>query len=76
MEFNSIVDGNKTPSTLLTTLDEIRAHSNNVKTRNIIINGLFNNELLKVMECKSAKDVWKKLNIIYEGDKKIKHVKL
>ncbi|KAJ4977690.1 hypothetical protein NE237_008470 [Protea cynaroides] len=49
---------------------------NNRKALNVIQGGLTNSELSKVMDCKTAKEVWDRLINIYEGDKKIKKVKL
>lgn len=48
--WNSFVEGYTPSSTPLITPDETKAHLNNGKARNAIISGLFDNELLKVMD--------------------------
>lgn len=58
------------------TTDEIRLHEYNGKARNTHISGLSDSKLLKVMSYMFAREVWNKLSNIYEGDKKIKQVKM
>lgn len=74
--WNFFLEGYTHPFTSLTTLNEIRAHVNNGKSRNAIISRLSNKQILKVMDYKFAKDVWEKLSNIYVGEKKIKEVNL
>lgn len=50
--------------------DEIKAYENNGKARYALLSGLSNIELVKVMNLKSVRDIWKKLESIYEGDNK------
>jgi len=38
--------------------------------------GLADSEIVKIMGCKSAKEMWEKLKSIHEGDDKIKEAKL
>jgi hypothetical protein len=40
------------------------------------MNGLGESIYTKVMHCKSAKEIWDKLQNIYEGDSKVKETKL
>jgi hypothetical protein len=40
------------------------------------LNGLRNTVFTKVAHCKSAKEIWDKLQNIYEGDTKVKEAKL
>jgi hypothetical protein len=49
----------------------------NVNSRviNAIIAGLENPIFVKVMHCKSTKEIWEKLKIIYEGDGKVNNKK-
>ena len=49
---------------------------NDSKARNALMCGLSDSELVKVMSCKTSKEIWDKLQSIYEGDKKIKEAKL
>lgn len=42
--------------------DNKKVHGNNVKTKNVILFGLIYSELVKVMHCKSSKEVWVYLN--------------
>lgn len=58
------------------TLNEIKAHENNVKARVAIISFLSDSIFAKVMGLKSAKQIWEKLSIMYEGDLKMKQAKL
>jgi len=39
---------------------------------NVILGGLGNPIFVKVMHCKSTKEIWEKMKIIYEGDGKVK----
>ena len=49
---------------------------NNSKAKNALLNGLSEMIFTKVAHCKSAKDIWDKLQNIYEGDSKVKEEKL
>jgi hypothetical protein len=49
---------------------------NNSKAINELLNGLSNTVFTKVAHCKSAKEIWDKLQNIYEGDSKVKVVKI
>jgi hypothetical protein len=40
------------------------------------LNGLCESVYTKVIHCKSAKEIWDKLQNIYEGDSKVKAAKL
>jgi len=46
------------------------------KPKNVIIATLSENELIKVMHCKSDKQVWDKLENISKDDKKVNKSKL
>lgn len=48
----------------------------NAKAMNALLSGLCESQFIKVMHCETAKDVWDKLENIYEGDKKVKMTKL
>ena len=47
-------------------------YGNNVKSNNSILFGLSQSKLVKVMHCKSSKEVWLNLNQNHEGDDKDK----
>jgi hypothetical protein len=49
---------------------------NNSKATNALLNGLSETVFTKVAHCKSAKEIWDKLQNIYEGDSKVKATKL
>jgi hypothetical protein len=48
----------------------------NSKARHVILEALTPTIAIKVMGCGTAKEVWDKLKNIYEGDPKVKQVKL
>jgi hypothetical protein len=45
---------------------------NNYKATNALLNGLCESVYTKVIHCKSTKDIWDKLQNIYEGDSEVK----
>jgi hypothetical protein len=49
---------------------------NNSKATNALLNGIRESVFTKVSHCKSAKEIWDKLRNIYEGDSKVKEVKI
>ncbi|KAJ8642886.1 hypothetical protein MRB53_004634 [Persea americana] len=49
---------------------------NDSKAQNPLYSGLVDSELVKVMTCKTAKEIWDKLQSIHDGDEKIKEAKL
>ena len=49
---------------------------NDAKEKNIIISGLIESAYHKVLGCKTAKNVWDKLENIYVGDSNVKEAKL
>ena len=59
-----------------TYLEGIKQFGNNVKVVNAILVGLARTVFAKVMHCKTTKDIWDKLQTIYEGDTKVKRAKL
>jgi hypothetical protein len=54
----------------------VKFDQNNSKSTNALLNGLSEMIFTKVACCKSAKEVWEKLRNTYEGDSKVKEVKL
>ena len=55
---------------------ELGQYEGNSKALNAILSGLTNFVFTKVMRCKTAKQAWDKLKIIYEGASKVKESKL
>lgn len=49
---------------------------NNAKAMNSILFGLVNSNFTKVMQCESTKEMWGKLQNMFEGDDKVKEAKL
>lgn len=56
--------------------NEKKRYQNNAKAINAIIVALSENELIKIMHCKLAKEVWDKLENNYGGDHRVKKEKL
>ena len=54
----------------------MKSPTNDSKDMNSIINGLANPVFVKVMHCKTSKEMWDKLKHIYEGDTRVKKEKL
>ena len=59
-----------------TDLEKLGQYEGNAKALNEILSGLTNSVFTKVMRCKTAKQAWDKLKIIYEGASKVKESKL
>jgi hypothetical protein len=74
--WQSIVDGYTTPAVPPTIDKAVKLGENNSKATNELLNGLSDTVFTKVAHCKSAKDIWDKLQNIYEGDTKVKAAKL
>ena len=74
--WHSILDGYKAPSGLPIDPDVRKAYISNAKASNSITSGITDSEFTKVMNCDSAKEVWDKLVSLYDGDSKVKKVKL
>ena len=64
------------PSTSSLDVAAKKAFENDSKAKNALMCGLKDNELVKLMNCKMAKEIWEKLQGIHEGDEKIKEAKL
>ena len=72
----TVVNGYVIPNNAPTDPNEKKLMSSNSKARHVILVALTPTIASKVMGCSNAKDVWDKLKRIYEGDPKIKQVKL
>ena len=69
-----IVNGYKEPTVPLTNERAIKIGQN--KATNALLNGFCESVFTKVIHYKSAKEIWDKLQNIYEGDSKFKATKL
>jgi hypothetical protein len=74
--WQSIVDGYTAPTVPPTNDKAVKLDENNSKAKNAILNGLSDTVFTKVAHCKSVKEIWDKLQNIYEGDSKVKATKL
>jgi hypothetical protein len=72
----SVVNGYVIPNNAPTNPNEKKLMSCNSKARHVILATLAPTISSKVMGYSTAKDVWDKLKSIYEGDLKVKQVKL
>jgi hypothetical protein len=54
----------------------MKLDENNSKATIALLNGLSDMIFTKVAHCKSTKEIWDKLQNIYEGDTKVKEEKL
>ena len=74
--FSTVVTGYVVLDVLPSDTNKKKKYQNDAKAINAINETLSENELIKVMHCKSSKEVWDKLGNIYEGDLKVKKAKL
>jgi hypothetical protein len=74
--WKSIVYGYTVPTVPPTNDKAVKLGQNNSKATNALLNGLNETIFTNVSHCKSAKEIWDKLQNIYEGDTKVKEGKL
>jgi hypothetical protein len=74
--WQSIVDGYIVPTIPPTNDKAVKLGQNNSKAINSLLNGLGGMVFTKVAHCKSTKEIWDKLQNIYERDSKFKVAKL
>ena len=55
---------------------DLGQYEGNSKSLNSILSGLTNTVFVKFMQWKTIKQAWDKLNILYEGESKVKESKL
>jgi hypothetical protein len=72
----SVVNGHVIPNNAPTDPNEKKLMSCNSKSRHVIIGALAPTISRKLMGSSTSKEVWDKLKSIYEGDPKVKQVKL
>jgi hypothetical protein len=74
--WQSIVYGYTAPIVLPTNEKAVKICQNNSKAKNALLNGLSEKVFTKVSHCKSYKEIWEKLQNIYERDSKVKATKI
>ena len=72
----SVENGDTTPNTAPSDTAAKKLRNDNSRDVNAILGGLANPIFVKVMQCKSTKEIWDKLKVIYEGDGKVNKEKL
>lgn len=70
-----VTDGYKVLTTPPTDQDGWKVYIANAKALNSIKSGITDSEFTKVMNCDSAKEMWDKLIVIYDGESKVKKAK-
>jgi hypothetical protein len=71
-----IMTGYTTPTNPPTYADEKNPSENNAKSMNFILCGLSEFEFVKVMHSESKKEIWDKIQNVYEGDDMVRKEKL
>ena len=64
------------PPTVPTNANDKLTYELDKKARYALLYGLTKDVFVKVVYCKSTNDIWKKLEAIYQGDEKVKRVKI
>jgi hypothetical protein len=72
----SVVNGYEVPKVAPTDPNGKKLMSSDSKARHVFLSGLTPTVSSKVMGCGTTKEVWDKLKNIYEGNPKVKQVKL
>ena len=72
----SVEDGYTAPSSPPTDVAANNLFNDNSRDVTAILSGLSINVFVKVMHCKSTKELWEKLKVIYEGYGKVKQYKI
>jgi hypothetical protein len=71
-----VVDGYTAPTTPPKDAAGKKTCNDNSRVVNGILAGLTNSICVKVIHCKSTKEIWDNLEAVYEGDDKVKEAKL
>jgi hypothetical protein len=74
--WQSVVDRYAVPTTPPTDKYGKKLNENNSKDKGTIMRSHDDSVFVKVMHCKTANDLWDKLQNIYEGDTKVKGAKI
>jgi len=71
------VEGGYTfPTTIPTDTAGKKQYETNARVVNTLLGGLSQSDFVKVMQLKSAKEIWDKIILCYEGDSQVKRAKL
>ena len=74
--WKSVFNGYDIPDSLPTDLHGRRLYENNSKVVDALLARLTKSKFIKVMHCRFAKQIWDKLQNVYEGDEKVKQAKI
>ena len=74
--WQSVVDGYKEPTVSMSNERAMKLQKNNSIATNALLNGICESVYTKFINCKSTKNIWDKLQNIYEGDSEVKAAKL
>ena len=74
--WQAVVNGYNVPTTLPIDNTRRKIYEGKSKAMNAILSGLVESIFVKVMHCESAKEIWDKLNNIYQRDEKVKWEKI
>jgi hypothetical protein len=74
--WKSVLDGYTAPTNPPTNTVGNKICNDNSREVNAIVAGLTNSICVKSIRCKSAKEIWEKLEVVYEGDNKVEDAKL
>jgi hypothetical protein len=74
--WQSSIDGYTSPTTPPKDNARKKIYNDNSRAVNTILGGLKNSIRVKVMDCKSTKKIWDKLEVVYEVDEKFREAKL
>ncbi|XP_059073274.1 uncharacterized protein LOC131874068 [Cryptomeria japonica] len=64
------------PANIPTTPDEKKQYEMNARAKHAILCGLTKDVFVKIMHCKSAHEIWEKIENIYQGNEKVKQSKI
>ena len=64
------------PSAIPTDTTERKKYELNAKVVTVLLGSLTQSEFMKIMHFKSAKEIWDKIILSYEGDEQVKRAKL
>ena len=64
------------PTTIPTDTAGKKQYETNARVVNTLLGGLSQSDFVKVMQLKSAKEIWDKIILCYEGDSQVKRAKL
>ena len=77
MDVWEIVEGGYTfPTAIPTDTAGKKQYETNAKAVNTLLGSLSQSEFVKVMQLKTAKEIWDKIVLSYEGDDQVKRAKL